>query len=141
MKIAVFGSRDFRSPELVVARVAAFEDGTVVISGGARGVDRVAEGAAKARGLEVSSIPADWDGPLLKGAGFDRNSAVVAEGEECLAFLAPCRLARCATARCFGRGWTHGTVDAIRKAEERGKKVTIVLESGRVVERFREIAR
>ena len=60
MKIAIVGSRDFPQLERIDAFVDSLSPGDVVVSGGARGVDSRAERRARARGLEVLSIPADW---------------------------------------------------------------------------------
>ena len=56
MRVGVIGSRDY--PELgdVVNAISALEPGTVIVSGGARGVDRTAEVAAQERGLHVVSF-------------------------------------------------------------------------------------
>jgi hypothetical protein len=49
------------------------EDLTAVITGGARGVDTYAEKWAKARGIKVLSIAAQWD-RFGKSAGARRNT-------------------------------------------------------------------
>lgn len=51
MRVAIVGSRDY--PDLAAVRrfVRELPKGAIVVSGGARGVDRTAAGAAKRRGL------------------------------------------------------------------------------------------
>jgi hypothetical protein len=55
MRIAIVGSRGYRSLELVRSFVDHLPKGTIVVSGGARGVDETAEAAALDRGFEVES--------------------------------------------------------------------------------------
>src|SRR3546814_6456627 len=70
--IAIVGSRSYPRPDLVQAYVAGLPGGCVVVSGGAPGVDSVAEAAAKAAGLETVVFHADWEslgrraGPIRK---------------------------------------------------------------------------
>lgn len=129
MKVAVIGSRDFRALDLVVDLVDSLADGVTVVSGEAPGVDRMAEQAADARGLPFVGVPGDWD-ELGPRAGFERNGEIVGQGDEVHAFLAPCRLAKCIGRRCSGSGWSHGTMDAIRKALAAQKVLTVVYENG-----------
>lgn len=72
MRIAVVGSRHYRNLENVVTYINSLPDDTVIVSGHAKGVDQTAERAAKKRGLEVVSIPANWD-KYGKPAGYRRN--------------------------------------------------------------------
>jgi hypothetical protein len=67
--VAVVGSRDFPNIPLVewfVRRLADKHPGTVVMSGGARGVDKAAEATARACGLAVVSYrpfgPTEYEG-------------------------------------------------------------------------------
>ena len=59
--------------------------GTVVVSGGARGVDSIAEVAARDRGLEVVVFQAGWD-RLGRKAGPIRNAKIVANADRVVAF-------------------------------------------------------
>lgn len=85
MRIAIVGSREFRSLELVDAFVATLAPGDIVVTGGARGVDRRAERAAKARGLKVEIFLPDWDG-YGKQAGLRRNALMVSVADHVVAF-------------------------------------------------------
>lgn len=71
-RIAVVGSRDYPNLPQVRQYVMELPKGTVVISGGARGVDREAEIAAYIAGLGVEIFFADWKANG-KEAGFMRN--------------------------------------------------------------------
>lgn len=61
MKVAIVGSRRFSNLAAVVSFVGTLPDDTVVVSGGAAGVDSVAENAARACGLQVLSVRPDYD--------------------------------------------------------------------------------
>jgi hypothetical protein len=129
VKVAIIGSRDFAALELVTALVAELPPGTLVVSGRARGVDATARRAAEARGLPFREVPADWD-TLDARAGFARNGEIVGPADRVEAFLAPCRKVKCAVGRCPGDGWTHGTMDAIRKALAAQKGLGVTYENG-----------
>ena len=85
MKVAIIGSRNY--PELMKVRefVRALPDNTIVISGGAKGVDETAEEEAKKLGLEVISITPEWD-KWGKYAGLKRNDMIVSMADEVVAF-------------------------------------------------------
>jgi predicted Rossmann fold nucleotide-binding protein DprA/Smf involved in DNA uptake len=114
-KIAIVGSRDFQNLQLVDNFVSTLPKGTIVVSGGARGVDRRAEEAAKRRGLRSIIFKANWerDG---RGAGLLRNHDIVGEADELIA---------------FHNGFSRGTAHSIRLAREAGKKVTIIYDTDR----------
>jgi len=66
--------------------------GTLVISGGALGVDQLAVKTAKIRGLQTKVFRPNWkpDGKTLdKTAGFKRNKLIVAAAEVVIAFWLP----------------------------------------------------
>lgn len=54
-RIAIVGSRDYPDEAEVFSYVLSLASDDIVVSGGARGVDETAEGAARARGLAVIS--------------------------------------------------------------------------------------
>lgn len=109
-RVAIVGSRDYPWAERVRLYVAGLPDGTEVISGGARGVDRIAETAAIARGLKVLSLKAKWD-KHGKAAGFLRNTDIVACCDRVVAFW---------------DGQSRGTLDTITKAREARKPVEVI---------------
>ena len=105
MRIAIVGSRDY--PDLAKVRdyVNSLPDDTVIITGGARGVDSEAESAARASGLTVVIHEAEWH---LHGrkAGPIRNTEVVKDCDKLVAFW---------------DGKTPGTKDVVSKASKAGK--------------------
>lgn len=56
----------------------------VVVHGGARGADALAERAAQAFGMKTEPHPADWrpNGTVDRGAGFKRNAVMVSLGAD-----------------------------------------------------------
>lgn len=100
-RVAIVGSRAFcttcadhnffRVPphtcrlDEVRSYVASLPVGTTVISGGAKGVDQAAEGAANDRGLKVLIFRPDW-AMLGRRAGFDRNIKIVRSSQRVVAF-------------------------------------------------------
>lgn len=86
MKLIVAGSRDITSYDLVLDAFSKFAktDVTTIISGGARGVDRLGERLAKEKGFALEVRYADWE---LHGkrAGYIRNAEMADEGDYLLA--------------------------------------------------------
>lgn len=85
MRVAIVGSRGYSDLNAVIEYVAELPTDTVVITGGARGVDLTAETAARKRGLEVVVHLADWEN-LGKAAGPIRNQKVVDDCDKLTAF-------------------------------------------------------
>lgn len=105
MHVAIVGSREFPEPEKVRDYVNSLDVGTVVVSGGASGVDSWAEEAARARGLEVMIFPADWR-TYGKRAGMIRNQQIVLAADIVVA---------------FHDGVSKGTAHTIKMARKMGK--------------------
>lgn len=108
--VAVVGSRTFRNLERVTAYVNALPPETVVVSGGARGVDQTAEYAAAARGMTVCVVTPDWKrhgrrAGIIRNGDIERRSARVA---------------------AFWDGRSPGTADTIRRFRRAGKPVEII---------------
>lgn len=108
-KIAVVGSRHFSSKDVVARYIAALPTGTVVISGGAVGVDTWAIEAAQASGLATQVFQADWDN-LGRRAGPIRNAEIVAAADEIVAFW---------------DGKSRGTLNTVVQASRSGKPVKV----------------
>lgn len=105
MRVAIVGSRDYPNLDEVREYVMSLPDDTIVITGGARGVDQTAELAARARGLTVVVHEAEWQ-KYGKAAGPMRNKVVVEDCDRLVAF------------------WdevTPGTKNAISQASKSGK--------------------
>lgn len=83
--VAIVGSRDFGELDLVVKFVRSLPSDTVVVSGGAPGVDSKAESEARKCGLRVVIYKPDWvgDGNI---AGFIRNRRIVKSADRVVAF-------------------------------------------------------
>jgi predicted Rossmann fold nucleotide-binding protein DprA/Smf involved in DNA uptake len=115
VRIGIVGSRRRTDREAVKACVAELAAETVVITGAARGPDRWAEEAARARGLVVVVHKPDLDGVRARWQAADRyyvrNQRIVDDSDMIIAFVAPDR--------------TGGTEDTIRRAEHAGKPVEV----------------
>ena len=115
MRIGIVGSRRRADRGTVVACIAELAPETVVVTGGARGPDRWAETAARARGLGVVVHKPDLGEVRTRWRVIDcyyaRNQAIVDGSDRIIAFVAPER--------------TGGTEDTIRRAERAGKPVEV----------------
>jgi len=109
-RVAIIGSRNCPNREAVYAYIDALPDDTVVVSGGAPGVDDAAEHAARNRGLAVWIERADWD-RYGRAAGPMRNALIVAAADRLVAFW---------------DGKSRGTADTIRKARAEGLPVEVI---------------
>lgn len=110
MKVAIVGSRTYQPLERVRQYVRALPADTIIISGGARGVDQAAEQEARKRGLEVQIFLPDWDA-YGKAAGPMRNRRIVDACDLVVAF------------------WdqkSSGTRNTIEQARSQGKTVLII---------------
>lgn len=112
--VAIIGSRDFDRLDLVVEYVQALPKGTVVVSGGARGVDRIATVTAHNAGLVTKVFYPDWEG-LGKGAGFARNAQIIEAADRVVAFW---------------DGKSTGTLDSIKKAMAAKKPIEVCRPDG-----------
>lgn len=116
MVVAIVGSRDFPSQQLVQRWIAEhLPPGITIISGAARGVDTWAIQAARAQGFATKEFPAQWE-KYGKRAGFMRNTELAESADWVVAF------------------WdrrSKGTRDTIIKAHEMNKVVTVVYPDGK----------
>jgi hypothetical protein len=72
----IAGSRTFNDAELLektMDRLLTNKQKVLIISGGARGADTLAENYAKKRGYKTLIMPAEWD-KYGKSAGYKRNA-------------------------------------------------------------------
>jgi hypothetical protein len=113
-RVAIVGSRDFPNADAVSAFIQSLPAGTVVVSGGARGVDQWAEDAANALGLQTKIIHADWKN-LGRRAGPIRNAEIVASADRLLAFW---------------NGRSRGTLNAVLAARSAGLPILILDATG-----------
>lgn len=86
MKLAIIGSRSFDDYALLCRTVAEhFPDVTTIISGGARGADRLARKFADECGLELQEYLPDWK-QYGRAAGQIRNRLIIDGADVVLAF-------------------------------------------------------
>lgn len=120
MNIAIVGSRpenmgsltenDKKVRKAVFAYVATLPKDTVIVSGGASGVDSWAEQAARHYGLPKPIIHKPQWKIYGKSAGMVRNRLIVRDAD-CLV--------------AFWNGFSSGTRHSIMLAEDQGKRVII----------------
>lgn len=108
-RVAIVGSRDFPRLSWVREFVSRLPEGTTVVSGAARGVDRAAEVSAAENGLTVESFEPDWS--TGRGAGLARNTEIVARAEVVVAFW---------------DGASRGAMDTVGKARAAGKPTFVI---------------
>lgn len=117
MRILVCGDRNLTDYWLVKSHledrdVNSLDEENVIISGGARGADTLAERFANQFAMKVEIYKADWE-KYGKAAGHIRNKQMLVEGkpDKVIAFLAT---------------GSKGTANMIRQAIEAGIPVEIV---------------
>lgn len=88
-RVIVAGSRDFDDYALLASKLdlllAGLHDGVSVVSGTARGADRLGERYAQAHGLPVHRFPADWE-RHDRAAGMLRNRHMAWASSHLVAF-------------------------------------------------------
>jgi len=116
LKVAVVGGRDFENYPLMkktflelLKEVEVSKEDVMIISGGAKGADSLAQRLAKELGLPILIFYPDWS--KGKRAGLERNTKIVKNSDVVLAF--PTEKSR-------------GTWDTIRKAQRIGKRTIVV---------------
>lgn len=116
-RLIVAGSRDFNNYELLKQKCDSLlsqkrlTHSIVIVSGTARGADRLGERYATERGYRVERFPADWDRDGV-AAGPIRNTQMAAHADALVAFW---------------DGKSRGTKDMIEKAKERNLLLRICL--------------
>lgn len=112
MKLAIVGGRTFKSYPLLCKEVKKFCGDVMpelIVSGGARGADRLAERYAKENQIKMKVLKPDW----TKGrrSGLTRNTDIVNASTHVIAFVMP---------------ESRGTWDTIKKAQRKGIPVKII---------------
>jgi hypothetical protein len=109
-RIAVIGSRDFSDYSYLESRLLLhFNENDVLVSGGARGADRLAESFADKHDFAKEIYPADWQ-RFGRSAGFRRNVDIINACDYVVAFW---------------DGVSKGTSHSIELAKKAGKQVKI----------------
>ena len=89
MKLIIAGSREFTDYKLLTETMAAeglnADTVATVVSGCARGADRLGEKWAVAQGIPIARFPANWDS-YGKRAGYVRNSEMAEYADACIVF-------------------------------------------------------
>lgn len=110
VKVAIVGSRKWTDEKRIVKYIKDLPKDSVIVSGGAQGVDQTAIYWAKFFALETKVYLPDWN-KHGKSAGMIRNSLIV---EDCDRLVA------------FWNGKSKGTKDSIDKARKAGKPVEVI---------------
>lgn len=79
MKVLIFGSREWLNEPLIRRLISNLPPGTIIITGGAPGADRIASRIGRELGFEVRDYPIsqeEWD-TLGKRAGHLRNAKML----------------------------------------------------------------
>lgn len=88
MKVIIAGSRSFDDYELLCKycdKVLSAQSDVEIVSGRARGADRLGENYAYERQYKTTYFPADWDN-LGKKAGYVRNEEMAKYADALIAF-------------------------------------------------------
>jgi len=113
MKIIIAGSRNFNDYNLLKSScdnlLTQFTN-IEIVSGTARGADKLGEKYARERGYDIKEFPANWD-KHGKSAGYIRNDEMAQYADMLIAFW---------------DGTSKGTKHMIDLANKRGIKVEIV---------------
>ena len=113
MKVIIAGSRGFNNYPFLYLKCSFLigkHTNVSIVSGTARGADRLGERFAKAKGYHVQRFPADWEG-LGKRAGYIRNEEMAGFSDALIAFW---------------DGRSRGTGHMIDLARKHGLKVRVV---------------
>jgi hypothetical protein len=92
VRLLVCGGRDYADWNYFwrrMAEVDALYRICTIIEGGARGADRMAKAWAVEHGRGLETFTADWDGPLGKRAGSERNYRMATQGKPNLVLAFP----------------------------------------------------
>jgi len=113
MKVIIAGSRDFNDYNLLKTScdnlLTQFTN-IEIVSGTARGADKLGERYARERGYDIKQFPANWD-KFGKSAGYIRNDEMAQYADMLIAFW---------------DGTSKGTKHMIDLANKRGIKVVVI---------------
>ena len=111
MKVGVVGSRSFNDVRYIFEYLDAIKDITLLVSGGAKGPDSIAESWAKEHGIATQIFLPQWKTYGMQ-AGMLRNSQIVEASDMIIAFW---------------DGHSKGTSDTISKCCKLRKPIKIIL--------------
>ena len=113
MKLAVVGSRTFNDYNLLKSyldKIHVREPITYIVSGGAKGADKLSERWALENNVETIIFLPDWE-KYKKAAGFIRNKDIITESDKVIVF------------------WDNiskGTLSSINLSKQQNKKIIVV---------------
>ena len=113
MKIAIVGSREFTDYKLLMSTILSkimYSDITCVVSGGAKGADKLGEQFADELGIEKLIFKPDWN-QYGKRAGYMRNIDIINAADIVFAFW---------------DGVSKGTLHSINLAKSTSKVIHII---------------
>lgn len=113
--VLICGSRSYSDRRRIRNELLVLRDELgdfVVLQGGARGADSIAADCARALGLDVVTVPADW-ARYGRRAGWVRNVAMLK--------MNPVRVV------AFWDGVSRGTLHTITAARKRAVRVDVVM--------------
>lgn len=85
MRVAIVGSRSWPYDQLIKSEVNGLPPESIIVSGGAVGVDRTAELYGKLRDLKTIVYKPDWD-TFGRSAGYRRNVTIIGDADRVIAF-------------------------------------------------------
>lgn len=115
-KVIIAGTRSFADYSLLCSSCDKYLSGKrqsheiMIVSGAARGADRLGEQYAKERGFQIKTFPADWENNG-RSAGYMRNADMANFSDALIAFW---------------DGQSKGTQNMIKTAQKKGLAVRIV---------------
>ena len=124
IRLAVIGSREgfLGDPGTFIEKLIEIEkikkEDLIIVSGGARGVDSLAEAWADSEGVKKLIFQADWKGKG-KGAGYIRNVDIIENSDLVLAIW---------------NGESRGTLHSLILAKRKGLKIYLTLPELHVAE-------
>jgi hypothetical protein len=113
MKVIIAGSRDFIDLDLLIEKCDSILEGkndVEIVSGAARGADRLGEHYAGLREFGIKKFPAEWN-KYGKSAGYKRNSEMAEYADALIAFW---------------DGESKGTKHMIDLADSKGLEIYVV---------------
>ena len=116
LNLIIAGSRDITNTDYILDRIQHYlqnykEDNITILSGNARGIDKIGELYAKNHNIKCNIYPADWT-TFGKSAGYKRNITMSKNANSLLAFW---------------NGQSKGTKHMIDIAKQNNLKVKIVI--------------
>lgn len=83
--VTISGSRNYKNLWKIVSVLQTLPKGTMILHGGANGVDKYVDKIARLMGFNVMIFPAEWE-KYYKGAGMIRNKIMLEQSDYLIAF-------------------------------------------------------